>query len=488
MPSTLLQSGRANSNKHSLFQRVGLFVKKPYLDWSHTQAQLDPQEERQLRQQFIARRERQLSGKESHRDLQQLRAKIGRNRAQAERIAEGKLAPPAAEKNFASADQDTIVESQLSHPRPMNTTIQRGGDKTIPMHFEGSVFTLSPHVAEGQGYEVKTVDAGNLESNLDEAAYCFANGDEISAEAILLQACEDFKDERARIYPYLLDLYRITNQTQPFAAAAALYSQAAKVPMGMISVTNEPTQYARVSAPERTITLDDVLLMDRAFFNYRQSGTSCEFRFDGVTRVSYEALKPLGRLLDVIASTPSEFAFSGLATLINALEQQSKELLATQSVELHRARFCAARLAGNLKLFEQAAEDFSEAAKTTPPAWRAPRCMLLVALENHAPTSNGLSQTGRLLFSLKGSMSKAQLEAELVTQNPFIAHAKQIEINCNSLHALSFDAAALLIDWSRATSSVGAQVHCLGLHRLNERLLLSLGAEAKWLKLSHPYA
>ena len=85
MPSsTFAQSdfGASQQGRNSLFRRVGLFVKKPYLDWGHTQTQLDPQDELRLREQFLAKRDRNLTGRESERDLHELRSKISRNRAE----------------------------------------------------------------------------------------------------------------------------------------------------------------------------------------------------------------------------------------------------------------------------------------------------------------------------------------------------------------------------------------------------------------------
>lgn len=478
------------TQRNSLLRRVGLFVKKPYLDWDHTQTQLNPDEEDRLRSQFLARRERNLSGRDSHRDLQQLRSKLSRNRAVAERVAAGG-AVPVAERRKAEPPPSSLIalDTALSKPRAMSSTLHQDTEqKTIPMNFDGSIFTLSAHVAPGDGYEVRTLESGDLQSCLEEAAYTFATGDEIGAEAMLLQASEDFKDCRAQIYPYLLDLYRITHQTQPYLAAASLYTQITQIPMGMLDVVREQPRKGVVSEPSRVLSLDEVNRLDTSFLEDRQGGARCEFHFDDVSRVAHDALKPLGLLLDRLASTPHEFACSGLSSLINVLEKQAKELLATQSMELHRARYCAARLAGNLKLFEEAADDFSNAARIPAPVWRAPRCMLLIPIDNAGATGSSLHNHGKLYFALNGTLNKTQLDTELQLHNNLLSHSASIDIDCSALYCLSFDAAALLVDWARAASSVGLTVKLHGLHRLSERLLLSIGADAKWLALSHPYA
>jgi ABC-type transporter Mla MlaB component len=495
MPSsTFAQSdfGASQQGRNSLLRRVGLFVKKPYLDWVHTQTPLDPEDEQRLRQQFISKRDRNLTGRESERDLHELRSKISRNRADAERIDNGgalskasKLALLQQERAQQEAEHDSIA----SRPRAMQSTLQHNEVKTLPMKFEGSIFTLSAHVASSDGFEVRTLEAGDLEACLDEAAYSFSSGDEISAEAVLLQACEDFKGNAADIYPYLLDLYRITVQTQPYAAAASLYSRASNVPIGMLSVVREQARVAIQSTASWTLSPVHVTEMDMAFQNERNGGEPCEYRFDGVTHVAHEALKPLGQLLDRIASTPHEFAFSGLSALINALEKQSKEMLSSQLSELHRARFCAARLAGNIQLFEEAARDFGNAERIPAPSWRAPRCMLLVPVpQQHTNRAIKSSNSGHLHFALVGTLTRAMLQAELQIQSSNLAHSNTIHVDCSALHSISFDAAAALVDWLRAASSVGAKVSLNGLHRLCERLLLSIGAEKKWLVLSHPYA
>ncbi len=483
--------GVTQQGRNSLLRRVGLFVKKPYLDWDHTQSQLAPDDEQRLRKQFLAKRDRNLTGRESERDLQELRSKISRNRAEAQRIDNGGALSKASKLALVQREQADEAEhdSIASRPRAMQSTLQDNQVNTLPMKFEGSSFALSAHIASGEGFVVRTLEDGDLEACLDEAVYSFSAGDEISAEAVLLQACEDFKGNAAQIYPYLLDLYRITLQTQPYAAAAALYSRAAQVPLGMLDMVREQPRVPLQSASAWTLSEQQVTEMDLAFQNERNGGEPCEFRFDGVARVDSNALKPLGQLLDRIASTPHEFAFSGLSTLINTLEKQSKELLASQMSDLHRARFCAARLAGNIKQFEEAARDFGAAERIPSPSWRAPRCMLLVPVpEFHTRRAISSANSGHLHFALAGTLNRAMLQAELQLQSSNLALSNTIDIDCGALHSLGFDAAAALVDWLRATSSVGATVRLNGLNRMCERLLLSIGAAKKWLVLSHPYA
>jgi hypothetical protein len=484
------------AQRNSLLRRVGLFMKKPYLDWEHTHTQLNTDEEDVLRSQFLAKRERRLTGRESERDLHQLRGKISRSRAQAERIANADLGSPLSksQKSLAAAnaardsqDSQDSYDSLPSRPRQMQSTTHHTQIDTVPLKFEGSNFTLSAHIAPGEGMEVRTLEPGDLRSLIEESAFSFAMGDEISAEAVLLHACEDHKNSRADIYPYLLDLYRITHQTQAYAAAASLYVQAARVPMGMLDVVKPAPALNNASIVERVLSLQEVHDMERDYEQQRQEGIPCVLRFDGVTQVQGNAIGALGSLLDRIANTPKAFSFSGLNTLLDALQRQSMQMLASQDLELHRARYSAARLAGNVKLFEDAARDFSAIADIPMPTWRAPRCMLLIpGVGSQAASSQAAA--GHLNFALIGTYTKQRLSQELLIQNAFLAHSTDITIDCSALHTLSFDSAASLVDWVRASSSVGIKTKLTGLHRFCECLLLSIGADKKWLELSHAYA
>jgi ABC-type transporter Mla MlaB component len=481
-------SDSTTTPRNSLLRRLGLYMKKPYLDWDHTHTQLNPNEEDALRSQFMAKRERRLTGRESERDLQDLRGKITRSRAQAERIANGELLLSKAARGLGKIDDDKDpLDSISSRPRPMQSTLQHTQSDTVPLKFEGSNFTLSEHIAPGQGMEVKTLDQGDLQSLIDESVFSFAMGDEISAEAVLLHACEDYKDTRAEIYPFLLDLYRITQQTQAYAAAASLYTQAAKVPMGMLDMVKPIPRAHTKPVAARTLSLKDVQLMEQSFELQRQQGKPCELRFDGVTQIDGNAIPLLGSLLDRIANTPKEFSFAGLSTLTDVLQKQASHMLASQDLDLHRARYNAARLAGNIRLFEDAARDFSIIAQIPMPAWRAPRCMLLIPGEGNKPTSSQAG-AGHLYFALTGTYTKQRLINELLIQNAFIAHSSVISIDCSALHSMTFDGASRLVDWVAAANSVGVQTKLTGLHRFCERLLLSVGADKKWLELSHAYA
>jgi ABC-type transporter Mla MlaB component len=472
--------------RHSLLKRIMLYLRKPHLEWEHTALMLAEPDERALRAQFIAEREKKLSRTDSQRDLDTLRSLLY-NRNQSSIITQ-----PTGGGAFPAHSADSPLRHPSDLDPPSTAEPERAYALTMPQA-PNDAFTLGGNsLAQSQR---KPGAAPEFAECINSAVFTYASGDDISAEATLLQAIEHHPDKAAELYVYLLDLYQATRQIQPYNAAAQLYARNTGKAMPLWHTPGPhvapdpralPATASLATSGTNPHVLPQALSVKAAedLLRYVNSHASQDRMLDidctALAVVHTDACWPLSQAINRLADAVGEVYIAALHNLAHALENHAPNDDAGLACDWQRARLALFRLTGNASEYAQTSETFSQRCRLPAPPWMPPRCVLVSSRAAAAAAANGTASNtlGTHELRLDGSYSRAQLAQTLLAQKAFVQPAQAVQVHCAQLHRLDIDAAHDFIVWTGQLRHAGKQVAVIQLNHLVAQLLRTLDPEA----------
>jgi ABC-type transporter Mla MlaB component len=444
----------AQGPRASLLKRMALFVSKPYLEWNQTAGALSPAEDDALRSAFSTQRLHELHSTERNRDLRRLRLRL--------------LRKPVS----PYADGNVITSPMPRRPRQRAEPFEDFA-ATQPLRRELPTQPLGPRDGD---IDVVTQDEDELSAVLSTAAFDFAAGDMQAAEAALLKGLEELPQSAAALYRHLLDLYRATQQQEKFAAAAHLLSRSTGQPAPL---WERPRPAPAAAGPANELVLPrvvDAAQATRALNHVNTAlnhGTGFALNFRAVRIVEDKACWPLAALLSRLADSADEVPVCGLRRLAQALAPQAGPQGA--SCDRFRALLALHRLSGDTTAYLEACDGFVKHCKLPAPDWTPPRCVLIQpARAGEQPVETTALGTHQIVLS--GIVKAPALEELLKSQRDDLAHAHLVDIRCDRLRRLDFEAATTLANWAREQTQQGLVVQISELNHLHHRLLQCVGA------------
>jgi ABC-type transporter Mla MlaB component len=473
--------------RHSLLKRIMLYMRKPHLEWEHTASMLSEPDERALRAQFMEQRGKKLTRTDSQRDLDTLRSLLY------DRIQPGNITQPTGGGAFPANSGDSPLRHPADLDAPSTAEPERAYALTMPQAPNGAFTLGGDSLAKARR---KPGAAPEFAECINSAVFTYASGDDISAEATLLQAIEHHPDKAAELYVYLLDLYQATRQIQPYNAAAQLYARNTGKAMPLWHTPGPrltpdpramPTTASFAAPGNNRYALPQALSAKAAenLLHHVNSQASHDRMLDidctALAVVRADACWPLSQAINRLADTLGEVHIAALHKLTQALQSHTPNDNAGLACDWQRAQLALFRLTGNASEYAQTSETFSQRCRLPAPPWMPPRCVLVssratvAAAVDHGAASNTL---GTHELRLDGSYSRAQLAQTLLAQNAFVQPAQAVQVHCGQLQRLDVDAAHDFIVWTGQLRHAGKQVAVTQLNHLVAQLLRNIDAEA----------
>ncbi|RZI95838.1 MAG: hypothetical protein EOP78_05685 [Variovorax sp.] len=506
----------AKEESGRLLSKVAKFVRNPLKDWSELDAQdSDPaaQEagysrealkemiERRQRNDFVRRREFDM--------LRKLR----------QREAAGARDPSATPSSFNISSTNgkndgralTLkkideIEEQMSQqwwkgrgpngesPAPADMAAEHGRAYADTM----------PEVPPEAGVAADSVPAAGLdpallvyESPLQEAAIRFAHGDDVGAEAILLQALapESPHADHDDTWLGLLDLYRAIGDAEKFVVTSTRFAQRRKrqgpewVSLRALARDKQAALTARGataqgasfagadwSAPAR-LSRQSLGELTRAL--EAASGPTWTLDWRALAGIEPDAAAPLNALFAHWAGMPVQLRFLGGARLRKVLEAATPSNERGVDLIWWQLRMEALRIMHEADDFELAALNYCITYEVSPPPWEDPRGTY-AAVEASAA---GSAPPSAPAFSLSGTQQADEapvepghpvLLGELGGESSAVWHRLDAEladadapiISCSALVRMDLAAAGSLLTWVTERDGRGQRVEFIETHRL----------------------
>ena len=365
-----------------------------------------------------------------------------------------------------------------------------------------SVFAGPAHIAPASPASLPEA----IESALQEAAIQFAEGDSGAAEAVLLGLLQGQGIATGTadvVASALFDLYRATGQQDGFDVVAMDYAERfGRSPAEWFSVPELLVDHAlvpaapalgQVTAPGQGNWWEaPTVLTSQAIAALRNqfSTLHATWHVDWVALVDIapEATPDLAELLAHWCARPVELHWSGVDSLIRALELHSPADDNTVDPMWWRLRLDALSILQRHDDFESLALDYCVLYEVSPPSWSPAACTFV---QEQSPSGFGAltegPQTSTLdeLPVLTGPFAACELRGEVCGAVPdamailAIAGkaADHVVITCTLTVRLDFPAAGAVLNWVIERQSHGCQVQFVQVPRLVAVFFQMLGID-----------
>lgn len=341
---------------------------------------------------------------------------------------------------------------------------------------------------------------------LQEAAIRFADGDEASAETILLNAlqADDIQpDAAAGCAAALFDLYRATGQQASFDVVAMDYAQRfgcsppewfSTPDLLAYAAHRAPAQAADTSSgsPQEPASSDWVCpaqLDAPAVQNLRtllaQSSASMHLHWGALKSIAPDAASPLEALLSLWCAHPVRLHFDGTTALTRTLRACTPAGDPRVDQVWWRLRLDALRILGMHDAFETAALDFCLVYEVSPPSWQPASCDCvhdqIDTTGQSAPSepaadfpnpsgfgpvdADGGAASDSAVAVLSGEvLGDSVPELDALTQQ--VKGTDRLRISCALLVRVDFSAAGSILNWAALRQTEGCQVQFFDVPRL----------------------
>ena len=338
------------------------------------------------------------------------------------------------------------------------------------------------------------------DTELEEAAIRFANGDDAGAEAGLLEilAPGAVRDGHQETWLALFDLYRATGAQDKFEVAAIhfveRFDRSAPQWFSMPDIVNMPSEPAGKAAngPVVDWVCPSVLgIQTLAALKAAMTRAPMPWRLDWSNLKTIEpmAVEPLNKVFSGWAAQPVQLRFMGDAQLQTVLQNatQSGNRNAAQSGWLLRME--ALRVTHRPDDFELAALDFCVTYEVSPPAWEN-ACCEYKPLDAEGGVIGGHTIMGEVyrdslssgLAPMDGDMNSIHPSNQVVVELSGEVQGDVIEvldklnarrpgvdimlISCPKLIRVDFSAAGTILNWVSACEAENRRVQFLDVNRL----------------------
>ncbi|MCY7369498.1 MAG: STAS domain-containing protein [Polaromonas sp.] len=408
---------------------------------------------------------------------------------------------PRAEGPKAQA-KASFQESQVTSTK---TAGSRGVNYEAASDFSASKFTA-----------VEVGGKLSHDTEVEEAAILFANGDDVGAETGLLDllAPGGARIDHAETWLTLFDLYRATSQQEKFESAAIgfveRFSRSAPQWFSMPEMIKLLVQPAvrNGNSPLADWICPSVMGMQTvAALKAALAKAAMPWRLDwrNLKTIESAAVDPLIKIFSGWSASDSQVRFIGDAQLQRVLQEGTPS--GDRSTEKGRwqLRMEALRVTQKPDDFEMAALDFCVTFEISPPSWESSRCKYLAIDASGGPVGGESAFVGEiygdsLLSRLPGDSQYSQFDsvqggvtvvavelsgqiqgdaiAVLDTLNQKLSRADEMHIDCTRLIRVDFSSAGTLLNWVSARQSEGRPVRFTKVNRLVAAFFNVIGISA----------
>jgi len=343
------------------------------------------------------------------------------------------------------------------------------------------------------------------DTELEEAAIRFANGDDEGAEAGLRDILGPGgpRQDHAESWLTLFDLYRATEQQDKFELAAIQFVErfSRSAPQwfsmpAMVKMLSPPRERTGNSPPSDWICPSVVGLQTVAALSAALSKASMPWCLDWTNLKSIEAsaVEPLYKVFTTWANQPVQLQFIGDAQLHKVLHSATPSNIRSTAQNCWQLRMQALRVTHQPNDFELAALDFCVTYEVSPPAWESPHCKYRPLdsigdtlgseaiirdisgdyASSRMPLSSGDSQHDSPMSSVPGNILAVELsgtiQGDAIAVLDELAHklhgADVMVISCTKLIRVDFSAAGTLLNWVSARQAENQTVQFSDVNRL----------------------
>ncbi len=351
---------------------------------------------------------------------------------------------------------------------------------------------------------------GMTDSEMEEAAIRFANGDDAGAESSLQSALQDPSvalDQAMRWAAALLDLYRATGQQLQFEGVAITFAQR----FGRSAPTwfSMPEAVGRSSSSAHVRTRPSRLLLEPNWVcpAHCTATTADELQlalanvespwlldWSNLSTIETEAVAPFAALFEQWSQRSVELRFTGARHLERALRQLAPSGQPGKGQAPWKLRLDALRVMGMQDDFELVALDYCVTFEVSPPAWQDAVCSyrsatvagaLSASAESEASQAQDIAQeagpqpeythaatihmgldaiqatiaelSGELLGEATDALDKLELAR---------GESMRLVVSCANLIRVDFSAAGSILNWAAHVQAEGCQIQFHDVHRL----------------------
>ena len=369
---------------------------------------------------------------------------------------------------------------------------------------------------DGIGFAFDAVSSANLmpdltrestvhDAELEEAAILFANGDDVGAEAGLLEILAPGASRADHVYTWLtlFDLYRATGEQVKFEAAAVEFAQrfsrSAPQWFSLPDIVKALVQPAQKASQERVASdwiCPSVLgVQSVGVLNMAIARAAMPWRLDWshLKTIDMAALAPLHKVFTQWANQPVQLRFLGDGQLQQVLlDATPSDDKATDS-RWWQLRMEMLRVIHRPDDFELTALDFCVTYEVSPPAWEVARCDYK-SLDNYGDAMGRATIIGEpvsetvysSLMEMDGDSTlefpsssavhfssvelSGQIQGDAVgvmeRLEVSLTGADKMQISCAKLIRVDFSAAGMLLNWVSARQAENRFVEFSEVNRL----------------------
>ena len=450
-------------------------------------------------------------------EAQMSRAWVKRKTAQSLAVVHGEGAiVPTSSRLQPLVSTDTVEPTTVSTRRASATVVREQTTDFFRGDFQATVvYGDQPESSSSQpwpaqaGAGEQTCEVASIrptrpepapDSEMEEVAIRFANGDMAGAEAGLLDLLSA-GGPRVLHQPTwlaLFDLYRATGQHEKFDDAALQFAAqfGRSVPQWFSMRDGLP-----VTAPRATTTGSGELVhwacpasLDTVAVNALTGFMSAHaqpWRMDwrGLSAIQSSALPGLCAILQAWSRSPDRLSLVGAERLKQCLAERSPTHDRSVDPQWWSARLALLQVLHAADEFEEAALDYCVTYEVSPPAWEPPRCTVFATMPGgralHPASADGEQplalearpsdgEGGDEAQPLYRGSERIPLRGEILGDaDDLRARAAQcaaagvpVELDCHQLIRVDFSAAGTLLNWVTALQAAGTPVSFVGVHRL----------------------
>ena len=343
------------------------------------------------------------------------------------------------------------------------------------------------------------------DAELEEASISFANSDDASAEATLLEmlAPGGSRTTQSEVWMALFDLYRATDQQEKFETTAIKFVQ--KFDRSAPQWFSMPALVKQMAAPLARapaggqaadwICSSTMGIQTVAALRVALSKAPMPWRLDwsNLKTIEPSAVESLCKLFVGWSALPVQLRFMGETNFYRVLQIATPSGDPATSQDWWQLRMEALRVTNRPDEFELVALDFCVTYEVSPPAWEVARCDYSaidkqgMAVAGHAiigdvhhdsvPSGYSALEGDTIMDGLSAQMSNLMsVELSGKIEGDAIAMLEQLEtklmgadimmISCARLIRVDFSAAGTLLNWVSARQAENRAVHFSDVNRL----------------------
>jgi len=348
------------------------------------------------------------------------------------------------------------------------------------------------------------------DTELEEAAICFANGDWLGAQASLMELLERRKkgtlESQHEVWMTFFDLYRATGQKEGFDALAIDYAACCgrsaplwfSLPEQLGLSNMQESVIADSSANEQRplewsaqpqLSTQSLAALRVLLTRAAQPWT---FNWQRLTGIQSPAVTALAELFESWCDKAVSVRFVGATALCAVLGAYTQTGDSSGDPAWWRLRMAALRLMDQEEAFETVAIDYCITYEVSPPSWVAPRCTYsddtgtntsAQSADSTGDTNTGLfssfllshisdsekSRSGSTLSAHKAELT-GQIENDVTVLLESFNSQVQLDlplvVSCERLICIDFVASGSVLNWAAMQQAQGRMVQFVRLHRL----------------------